>query len=79
MQPKEWYRTPLSSKDHCVALIPEMLADELAWCGRALGVCRDWAEGEEYAGLWYTNRKAAHCAECNKKEKEWYARLKYGY
>lgn len=74
LQPGEWYRSPLSNKDHCLGLRNDLLGDSLAWCGFALDVCRDWEEGEEYAGLWYTNRKAAHCAECRRKEKEWHAK-----
>ncbi|KKK91133.1 hypothetical protein LCGC14_2716010 [marine sediment metagenome] len=77
LQPGIWYRTPLSNKDHVLGLRNDLIGDDLAWCGMSLGVCRDWTEGEEYAGLWYTNRKAANCAECRRKEKEWHRGSEY--
>ena len=65
-----WYRSPLwPTEDHCVGRPKEWQMDEVAWCGRSLGVARDW-ENDELGGLWVTNRVSAHCAQCNRGEKE---------
>jgi hypothetical protein len=71
LQPNFWYRSPLWDKDHVIGLRSDLLGDNLSWCGLALDVARDWEEGEEYAGLWYTNRGSAKCAYCNRRQKEW--------
>jgi hypothetical protein len=65
----DWYRSPLwNDHDHLLGRTPEHISDEIAWCGRALSYARDWTN-EELGGLWYTNRKSAKCAECNRREK----------
>jgi len=71
LQPNEWYRSPLSDQDHLLGLRPDLLGDGLSWCGRALDVMRDWETGEEYGGLWYTNRRAAQCPYCRRRQKEY--------
>ena len=71
LQPNEWYRSPLWEKDHLLGLRNDLLGDGLAWCGRALAVVQDWDRGEEYGGLWYTNRRAAQCAQCRTRQKEY--------
>ena len=74
LQPNIWYRSPLWGHDHLLGLRSDLLGDGLAWCGRALLVAQNWVDGEEYEGLWYTNRKAAHCPNCRRYQKEWDAR-----
>ncbi len=71
LQPNEWYRGPLWDHDHLLGLRSDLLGDGLSWCGQALRVVRDWEEGKEYAGLWYTNRRAAKCPYCKRRNKEW--------
>ncbi len=70
LQPNEWYRSPLWTKDHVMGLTPTHINDGVSWCGRALTVARDW-EDEELGGLWYTNRKSASCPECKRRQTEW--------
>jgi hypothetical protein len=67
---KEWFRSPLWDKDHCLGQDPDWQAEEIAWCGRALGAAREWSD-EQYGGLWITNRKSAKCSECARRDKEW--------
>lgn len=69
----EWYRSPLWERDHCLGRNRDLIDDGLAWCGRPLQVAMDGWGDPKLEGLWVTNRRAAHCAECNRKEKEWKA------
>lgn len=71
LQPNEWYRSPLWGHDHVLGLSTDLLGDGSAWCGRSLAVARDWTEGEEWGGLWYTNRKSAQCSHCRRRQREW--------
>ena len=72
LQSDEWYRSPLwTAHDHLLGLRQDLLDDGLSWCGRALVIVRDWDEGEEWGGLWYTNRRAARCAYCKRRQGEW--------
>lgn len=71
----EWFRSPLWDQDHLLGADPVWKEDEIAWCGRALGAAREWTN-EDYGGLWITNRTAAKCAYCKRKQKEWEARGK---
>ena len=68
-----WFRSPLYGHDHLLARTKTERDDGLAWCGRPLEDARTW-DNDEYGGLWYTNRKSAHCFECDRKEKEWHAK-----
>lgn len=70
LQPKVWYRTPLSNYDHLIGLRPEFMDEGLAWCGFDLRTCRDWKD-DEYGGLWYSNRKSNRCAGCKTRQGEY--------
>ena len=65
-----WYRTPLSDSDHVLGLVPNLMDENDAWCGRALGVARDWVD-VSYGGLWYSQRTSSKCAECARRQIEW--------
>ena len=66
-----WYRTNMYDKDHVLGRSPEHTDDGIAWCGRPLEVLIEGWGDPELEGLWITNRRSAHCSECNRREKEW--------
>ena len=70
LQPLEWYRSPLWGDDHSVGLRREFVEEEIAWCGRPLGVARDW-DNEELGGLYYSERTGDRCAQCKNGNKTW--------
>lgn len=72
-----WYRSPLSKSDHLLGEDRDWFEDEIAWCGFALGAARDFVTGEEYGGLWVSERRSGKCATCQRKQKEWDAQLNY--
>jgi hypothetical protein len=65
-----WYRSPLWSNDHLVGEDQDFYNDQLSWCGRPLGVARDW-EDEHVGGLWISNRKSGNCGPCKTRQEEW--------
>ena len=64
-----WYRSKLSDHDHALGRDKVWIADGSAWCGFALEGARDW-DNAEFGGLWFTNRTAAKCTRCARKERE---------
>lgn len=77
-----WYRSPLWGDDHHLGRDQAFVDEGLAWCGRALLLAlegwgdQDVNDPESLAGLWVTNRAAAKCATCARREKEWNAHIK---
>ena len=66
-----WYRSPLWDHDHLLGEEKEWANDQISWCGRALDAARDWTDGEEWAGLWISERKSSRCPYCTRKQSEW--------
>ena len=68
LQHGEWYRSPLSSKDHLLSRRTEEWKEGLSWCGFSLGYVKDW-DNDEFGGLWYSSRTTNKCSECTSREK----------
>jgi hypothetical protein len=71
-----WYRSPLWDKDHHLGRPDEFVAEGIAWCGRPLQVAMEGWGDPKLEGLYITNRRAAGCAECERREREWHAAVK---
>lgn len=70
--PSVWYRSSLWHDDHLPGLSKAFQEEELAWCGRPLGIARDYVDSE-LGGLWMSDRKGGKCAECSRREEEIHA------
>lgn len=72
LQPGIWYRGPLWADDHLLGEAREFMEENLAWCGRALGIAQGMEN--EFGGLWISERTSGKCSQCRRRQKEWEAR-----